>query len=99
MWQLQLNAAELIDRVAAGERVEITRNGRLVAVLSPPLPCSGPEPKPEQRVLETLVRTGIVGADFDARARGLADWEPVPAPSGWRSLSQVLLEAREMERR
>lgn len=40
--QLQQHASELIDRVVAGERVEITRNGRLIAVLGPP--------PPEQRV-------------------------------------------------
>ncbi|MFI5755239.1 type II toxin-antitoxin system Phd/YefM family antitoxin [Streptomyces sp. NPDC051569] len=48
--QLQQHASELIERVVAGERVEITRNGRLIAVLGPP--------DPEQRVMEDLIRTG-----------------------------------------
>ena len=32
--QLQQNASEIIERVARGERVEITRNGKLVAELA-----------------------------------------------------------------
>ncbi|WP_338677113.1 type II toxin-antitoxin system prevent-host-death family antitoxin [Streptomyces sp. SCSIO 30461] len=90
--QLQQHASELIDRVAAGERVEITRNGRLIAVLGPP--------DPEQRVLEDLVRTGTVDPDNAASARGLADWEPLTARSAEPSkLSEVLLRMREEEDR
>ncbi len=89
--QLQQHASELIDRVAAGERVEITRNGRLIAVLGPP--------DPEQRVREDLVRTGMVDPE-DADAPGLADWEPLPARPGSPSrLSDVLIEMREEEDR
>jgi prevent-host-death family protein len=89
--QLQSHASELVDRVAAGERVEITRNGRLVAVLGPP--------PPEQRVLEDLVRTGSVDPDNLDRARGLADWQPLPPRPGTPSLSEVLLALREEEDR
>ncbi|MFD5425038.1 type II toxin-antitoxin system Phd/YefM family antitoxin [Streptomyces sp. NPDC127084] len=90
--QLQQHASELIDRVAAGERVEITRNGRLIAVLGPP--------DPEQRVMEDLIRTGTVDPDNAASARGLADWEPLPARSTEPSkLSEVLLRMREEEDR
>ncbi|MEU9045887.1 MULTISPECIES: type II toxin-antitoxin system prevent-host-death family antitoxin [unclassified Kitasatospora] len=66
--QLQQHASELVDRVAAGERIEITRNGRLIAVLAPP--------DPEQRVLEDLVRDGTIDPENAATARGLADWSP-----------------------
>ncbi|MEV3856711.1 type II toxin-antitoxin system prevent-host-death family antitoxin [Streptomyces sp. NPDC050095] len=52
--QLQQHAGELIDRVAAGEFVEVTRNGRLIAVLRPP--------GPEQQALENPVRSRIPGA-------------------------------------
>ncbi|MFG3228582.1 type II toxin-antitoxin system Phd/YefM family antitoxin [Kitasatospora sp. NPDC048194] len=80
--QLQQHASELIDRVAAGERVEITRNGRLIAVLSPP--------DPEQRVLEDLVRDGTIDPENAAGARGLADRTPpvldVPLPSAAEAL-------------
>lgn len=90
--QLQQHASELIDRVAAGERVEITRNGRLIAVLGPP--------DPEQRVMEDLVRTGTVDPDNAASARGLGDWEPLDARPGAPSkLSEVLLQMREEEDR
>ncbi|MDT0307358.1 type II toxin-antitoxin system prevent-host-death family antitoxin [Streptomyces sp. DSM 44917] len=97
--QLQQHASEIIARVSAGERVEITRNGRLVAVLSPP--------DPEQRVREDLIRTGAVDAENaeDAeRAGGLAGWTP-RTPSGKAgagaaaSLSEVLLRLREEEDR
>jgi prevent-host-death family protein len=66
--QLQQHASELIDRVVAGERVEITRNGRLIAVLGPP--------PPEQRVMEDLIRTGTVDPENAAEARGLAELAP-----------------------
>ncbi|MEV7021833.1 type II toxin-antitoxin system prevent-host-death family antitoxin [Kitasatospora sp. NPDC093558] len=66
--QLQQHASDLVDRVAAGERIEITRNGRLIAVLAPP--------DPEQRVLEDLVRDGTIDPENAATARGLADWQP-----------------------
>ncbi|NBM18311.1 type II toxin-antitoxin system Phd/YefM family antitoxin [Streptomyces sp. GC420] len=90
--QLQQHASELIDRVAAGERVEITRNGRLIAVLGPP--------DPEQRVREDLIRTGSVDPDNAATARGLGGWEPLPPRSGAPAkLSDLLRELREEENR
>ncbi|GAA3370186.1 hypothetical protein GCM10020367_15810 [Streptomyces sannanensis] len=90
--QLQQHASELIDRVAAGERVEITRNGRLIAVLAPP--------DPEQRVLEDLIRTATVDPDNARSARGLGDWQPLtPRPGAPTRLSEVLLAMREEEDR
>jgi prevent-host-death family protein len=89
--QLQSHASELVDRVAAGERVEITRNGRLVAVLGPP--------DPEQRVHEDLIRTGSVDPDNAERAGGLADWEPLVSRPELPRLSEVLLAMREEEDR
>jgi prevent-host-death family protein len=89
--QLQQHASELIDRVAAGERVEITRNGRLIAVLAPP--------PPEQRVLEDLIRTGTVDPDNAAHAGGLADWEPPATPPGLASPSEALHALRDEEDR
>lgn len=89
--QLQQHASELIDRVAAGERVEITRNGRLIAVLAPP--------PPEQRVMEDLIRTGTVDPDNATRARGLADWEPPTPPVGLASPSEALHALRQEEDR
>jgi len=88
--QLQQHASEL-DRVAAGERIEITRNGRLVAVLAPP--------PPEQRVLEDLVRDGTLDARNVQQAVGLADWEPLPASAEEKPLSETLQELRDEEDR
>lgn len=91
--QLQQHASELLERVAAGERVEITRNGRLVAVLGPPAP--------EQRVMEDLVRTETVDPGNAGTAQGLADWEP-PDVGDFRpalALSESLHSMREEEER
>jgi prevent-host-death family protein len=85
--QLQQHASELIDRVAAGERVEITRNGRLIAMLTPP--------DPEQRVMEDLIRTGTVDPENASAASGLGNWQPLPArPGPAPRLSDVLLQLR-----
>ncbi|WP_280722235.1 type II toxin-antitoxin system prevent-host-death family antitoxin [Kitasatospora sp. MAA4] len=89
--QLQQHASELVDRVAAGERIEITRNGRLIAVLSPP--------DPEQRVLEDLVKDGTIDPENAATARGLADWVPPAAPAGLASPSEALQTMRDEEER
>jgi prevent-host-death family protein len=89
--QLQQHASELIDRAEAGERIEITRNGRLVAVLTPP--------PPEQRVLEDLVRDGTLDPRNVEQARGLGDWEPRERPALARPLSDVLQELRDEEDR
>jgi prevent-host-death family protein len=71
--RLQQHASELIDRVEAGERVEITRNGRLVAVLV--------APDAEEAAWERLVAEGAVDAEADRRG-GLARWRtPRGTPS------------------
>jgi len=71
--RLQQHASELIARVEAGERVEITRNGRLVAVLS--------APDPEETAWDRLVAEGAVDTDADRRG-GLAGWRtPRGTPS------------------
>ncbi|MFB7127409.1 type II toxin-antitoxin system Phd/YefM family antitoxin [Kitasatospora sp. NPDC056273] len=87
--QLQQHASELIDRVAAGERVEITRNGRLIAVLAPP--------DPEQRVLEDLVRDGTITPENAATARGLAEWTLPESGAGLASAADALHAMREEE--
>ena len=33
------NFSELLNRIAGGERVEITRSGAVIAVIGPPHPC------------------------------------------------------------
>lgn len=40
--QLRQQASRYLDRVKAGETVEVTERGRLVALLVPPHPATGP---------------------------------------------------------
>jgi prevent-host-death family protein len=85
--RLQQHASELIARVEAGERVEITRNGRLVAVLS--------APDPEQAVWERLVAEGAVPATADRRG-GLARWRTPRGPAD-PALTEALERLRDDE--
>lgn len=48
--QLRQHASRYLDRVKAGETVEVTERGRLVALLVPPHPAIGPR--------DRLVATG-----------------------------------------
>jgi prevent-host-death family protein len=85
--RLQQHASEVIAQVEAGSRVEITRNGVLVAVLSPP--------DPEEAAWERLVAAGAVDAATD-RFGGLAGWRtPRGTPSN--RLTEALHELREDE--
>lgn len=49
MRELRQHASELLRRVSAGEHIEVTRRGQVVAVLGPP---------PEGDVVARLRRTG-----------------------------------------
>lgn len=40
--ELRQHASRYLDRVKAGETVEVTERGRLVALLVPPHPAAGP---------------------------------------------------------
>jgi prevent-host-death family protein len=71
--RLQQHASEVIAQVEAGQRVEITRNGVLVAVLT--------APDPEDTTWEKLVGSGAVAAGAD-RLGGLSGWRtPRGTPS------------------
>jgi len=88
--RLQQHASELIDRVEAGERVEITRNGKLVAVLS--------APDAEEIAWERLVSEGAVDPGSDRRG-GLAGWRtPRGAPSNRLTEALEQLRADESDR-
>src|SRR2546423_5351697 len=67
--RLQQHASEVIARVEAGGRVEITRNGRLVAVLT--------APDPEAAAWDRLGAGGTVDPTADRRG-GLARWRTPP---------------------
>ena len=88
--RLQQHASELIAEVQAGRRVEITRNGRLVAVLS--------APDPEEVAWERLVAEGSVAPTADRRG-GLAGWRtPRGAPSPKLTEALERLRADESDR-
>jgi prevent-host-death family protein len=82
--RLQQHASELIARVEAGERVEITRNGRLVAVLT--------APDPEETAWERLVAEGAVDPTADRRG-GLAGWR-TPRGAPGTKLTEALEQLR-----
>ncbi|HKS99752.1 MAG TPA: type II toxin-antitoxin system prevent-host-death family antitoxin [Rugosimonospora sp.] len=85
--RLQQHASELIAEVEAGRRVEITRNGRLVAVLAPP--------DPEQAAWERLVDRGAVDPAAD-KVGGLAGW-PTPRGTPSHRLTETLTALRDEE--
>jgi prevent-host-death family protein len=88
--RLQQHASELIARVEAGERVEITRNGRLVAVLT--------APDPEEAAWERLVAEGAVDPGSDRRG-ALSGWRtPRGAPSTKLTEALEQLRADESDR-
>lgn len=82
---LRQNASQWLRRVAAGETIEITARGRLVAVLSPPRESVG---------YDRLVAAGRL---IPAR-RDLRSVAPLPAEPTRRTLTQELLDLREEER-
>src|SRR5258706_8571706 len=69
--RLQQHASEVIAQAEAGARVEITRNGVLVAVLT--------APDPEDAAWERLVASGSVDP-ADDRLGGAAPRPPPPRP-------------------
>ncbi len=85
--RLQQHASEVIARVQAGTRVEITRNGRLVAVLT--------APDPEAAAWERLVAEGAVDPDADRRG-SLATWR-TPRGAPGTKLTEALQRLREDE--
>lgn len=92
--ELARNTAQVLARVGAGERFEITRNGEPVAVLSPP--------DIEDSTIRGLIKADILPPDFRERQaklrRFLRDHEPAPTPPGQRPLSETLIEMRDEER-
>jgi prevent-host-death family protein len=87
--QLQRHASELLDRVAAGETLEITRNGQLVGVIVPP--------DPRQQVIDELLAEGFLTPEQLVKP-GLAGIKPLDMELST-SLSDALRELREEEDR
>jgi prevent-host-death family protein len=83
--ELRQHASRWLARVAAGETIEITDRGRLVAVLSPPGDLS---------MYERLLAAGrIIPAQ-----RELRGVRPLVCDSGRRPLTNELSDLREDER-
>jgi prevent-host-death family protein len=82
--ELRQHASRWLARVAAGETIEITDRGRLVAILSPP------------REVSAYDRLLAAGRLVPAR-RSLSSVAPIP-PGGDRSLSEELDKLRDEER-
>ena len=79
--ELRRDASALLRRVAAGETIEITDRGRLVAFLVPWMPNG----------LEALDQKGMVRwGEGDLLAI-----EPVKLPPGTRPLSELVSEGRD----
>ena len=93
--ELSRHTAQVLERVGAGERFEITRNGQPVAVLSPP--------DIEEVTIRGLIKAGILPPDWRERQASLRQFlrenPPEPTPPGHRPLSEVLIEMREEETR
>jgi prevent-host-death family protein len=80
--ELRQHASRWLSRVAAGETIEITDRGRLVAVLSPPRDVS---------VLDRLVAAGrLVPARHELRGV-----RPLPCDPARGSLTEELCELRD----
>lgn len=85
MRELRQHASRWLSRVAAGETIEITDRGRLVAVLSPPRDVS---------VWDRLVAAGrLIPARHELRGV-----RPLPGDPGRGSLSDELSGLRDEER-
>ena len=82
---LQQHASEVVRRAAAGEVVEITDRGRPVARLVPNT----------RTTLESLISAGLARP---ARSRLDQQPPPLPASQDHPSLSELLNEARQVER-
>jgi prevent-host-death family protein len=81
--ELRQHASQYLARVKAGETVEVTERGRLVALLTPP--------SPSMTALERMIAEGRVHpatAPFELPT-------PTKLPPGSPSLSEILDELRE----
>ena len=82
---LQQNASEVVKRAAAGEVIDITDRGRLVARIVPA----------HLRGMEALRSAGLVQ---EATRRPADLPPPIPLEPGQKTLGEILAEQREHER-
>jgi antitoxin (DNA-binding transcriptional repressor) of toxin-antitoxin stability system len=92
--ELARNTAEVLTWVANGEEIEVTRNGRPVAVMR--------APDPEDVKLRELIKAGIVPPDIlKQQAEVLRQMEknpPPPTDPGMEPASETLITMRREER-
>jgi prevent-host-death family protein len=88
--ELRQNLSVYLDRVKAGETLEVTEHGRTVARL-------GPNPAPVMSALDRLIAQGTARpARRDLLTLGPPD--SVTLPPGVTSVTEVLLRSRDEER-
>lgn len=88
--ELRQNLSVYLDRVKAGERLEVTEHGQPVALLVPLPPAGDP--------LARLLAEGRATPPRRDLAEVLRRYPPRPARPGERSLSSILEEMRAEER-
>ena len=85
--ELRQNLSVYLDRVKAGETLEVTEHGQPVARLAP-------NPVPKLSILDQMIADGrVTPATFDHRLI------PPPPSIPGRPLSEILLEMRDEEER
>ena len=85
--ELRQNLSVYLDRVKAGETLEVTERGEPVAIL-------GPRPEKPVSVIDRLIAEGrVTPATVDHRTIG----PPPPGEPGARPLSEILIEMRDEE--
>jgi prevent-host-death family protein len=86
--ELRQNLSVYLDRVKAGETLEVTEHGRPVARLTP-------NPPMKLSILDQMIADGrVTPATFDHRRI-----PPAPRIPGGKPLSQIILEMRDEEER
>ncbi len=83
--ELRQNASRYLALVKAGETVEVTSRGELVAVLAPPTPS--------HRDRDRLIAAGVL-VPAAGRTGRLRDAHPVQAPPGTPSNAELLERQR-----
>jgi len=88
--ELRQNLSVYLDRVKAGETLEVTEHGQPVAQL-------GPRPAKATSIIDQMIAEGrITPATFDHRM--IPPPPSMPGPSG-KTLTETLLEMRDEEER
>jgi antitoxin (DNA-binding transcriptional repressor) of toxin-antitoxin stability system len=93
--ELLHDPAGVLERVAAGEKVAVVKDGVLIAVISPP--------DLTKAMTEGMVKAGILDSDWRIKQAELKRWiltnPPMPAEPHRQSLSETLIQMREEENR